>query len=112
MSPDHRKKLKHIEPKKKKIEISEEDKEIIEKYSENKEISISPEQKTILEMLTKRKTIEMLMIELNIMLRTLGKELIKKEKLLEILKDLKYKNFLKSITGTDGNEYWVDINYF
>jgi hypothetical protein len=111
MSSDKKKNLEHIEPKKKEIGISEDDKKILEKYSGIDDRKLTSEEATVLEMLTKRKNLEMIFIEYNLMLESLGKEIIRKERLREILESLKEKKLVKSVTGADGKIYWVDINY-
>ena len=57
--------LKHIEPKERKIKVSEEDKQILEKYTDKNEPTLSTEEKTVLGILTKRKTVEMITREIN-----------------------------------------------
>lgn len=111
MAEDRKKNLEHIEPKKKKSEISEDDKKILEKYSGIEDKTLTSEEATVIEMLTKRKNLEMIFIEYNLMLESLGKEIIREERLQEILESLKGKELVKSVAGADGKTYWVDINY-
>ncbi|MFX1293268.1 MAG: hypothetical protein ACFFD2_00220 [Promethearchaeota archaeon] len=113
MTPDYRKSLKHIESEKKnEVKISKEDKKILEKFSEKGELELLHEQRTVLGILTKRKTVNMVTREYNLALKPLGKELITKDKILEILKELKSRELVKSVIGADGQDYWVDKNYF
>ncbi len=104
--------LKHVESKKRKVEISEADKEILEKYAGTSEKITSPDEKTVLEIIIKRKTVEMITREINLALKPLGKELMTSNAVLKILNELKNRELVKSVTGADGNEYWVDINYY
>jgi len=94
------------------VKISEKEKEILEKISDKDEPKLSPEQKTILEIINKRKTVEMIRREYNLALKPLDKELMTKEKILENLKALRQQRLVKSVTGADGKEYWVDIKFF
>jgi len=110
--PDYRKTLKHIESNKREIRIPEEDKKLLEEYSDIDEISLSIEQRTVLDILTKRKTISMITREYNLALKPLGSELITKENILGILKILESMNLVKSVIGADNEEYWVDMNYY
>ncbi|NVM31508.1 MAG: hypothetical protein HWN65_21910 [Candidatus Helarchaeota archaeon] len=112
MSPDYKKNLKHVEPEKKEVTTSEDDKQILEKYSGKAEPTLSPEEKTILEIISKRKTVDMITREINFALKPLGKELVTPEKVTRILKDLESRDLVKSVTGGDGNKYWVDTEYY
>ncbi|NVM52263.1 MAG: hypothetical protein HWN66_01080 [Candidatus Helarchaeota archaeon] len=103
---------KKVEIKKKDPKIAEDDKQLLEKYSDKDEPSLSIDQRTILEALQKRKTVKMITLEVNLALKPLGKELMTPEKVKEILNSLKDRNIVVSVTGGDGNEYWVDKNYF
>jgi hypothetical protein len=110
--PDYREKLKHIEREKKEVEVSEEDKEILGKYSGKGELELSAEKITVLDMLNKRKTINMITREYNLALKPLRKKLKTEENIKEILKELEGQNLVKSVKGADGQEYWVDLKYF
>ncbi|MHA1652010.1 MAG: hypothetical protein ACTSYB_17640 [Candidatus Helarchaeota archaeon] len=112
MSPDYRKQLKHIEPEKRQIKISDEEKKLLEKYSVPDEPSLTAEQMTVLDILTKRKTLRMITREYNLALKPLGKELVTEGKISEILQELKRKELIKSVIGGDGQEYWVNVKYF
>jgi hypothetical protein len=112
MAPDYLKSLKHVEPKKKEVQVSEEDKKILEKHMGQEELKLSTEQKTILEIIDKRKTVNMITREYNLALKPLGKDLVPEKKVLEILNSLKNQDLVKSVKGTDGQEYWVDIKYY
>ena len=104
--------LKRVEPGKKKVKISDEDKGILEKYSGKDDLELSGEQRTVLEILTKRKTVNMILLEYNLALKPLGKKLMSEQKIIEILKDLKQQNLVKAVTGGDGKGYWIDVKHF
>ena len=112
MTPDYRKTLKHVEPEEKEVKISEEDKEILKKHARENGENITPEQKTVLEIINKRKTVDMITREFNLALKPLGKELMTKKKILDNLNSLKRQKLVKSVTGADGQEYWVDVQYY
>lgn len=111
--PKQDKYLKHVETKKQKVEISEEEKRLLEKYArEDDEIFLTPEEKTVLEILTKRKVLKMITVEYNLAAKPMGKDLASEKRVLEILNRLKKIELVKSVVGADKKEYWVDVNYY
>jgi len=108
MTPDYRKDLSHVETKKQKVEISDEEKQMLLKYAENNEIKLSLDQQTILDITNKRKTVKMITLEYNLAAKPLNKTLITNEKVQELLKELQEQDLVKCYTGADGEEYWIN----
>lgn len=110
--PDNLKPLEHAKTKKQEVKIAEEDKKVLEHFADKDEPPLSTEQRIVLDILTKRKTVSMITREYNLGLKPLQKELVTENKIKEILKDLAAKNLVKSVLGTNKEEYWVDVKYF
>ena len=100
--------LKHVKTKKQKVDISDKEKELIEKYKAFKETpEISNEEASILDILTKRKTLDQINREYNLSLIPLSKDKFTKEKILEILETLEKKDLVMKIDAPIGT-VWVD----
>ncbi|MHA1299824.1 MAG: hypothetical protein ACTSO9_10345 [Candidatus Helarchaeota archaeon] len=103
--------LKHVKIKKQKVEISEEEKRLLEKYKDlDKGPEVSNDEASVLDILTKRKTLEQVTREFNISRKPLNKPLYKKEQILEILDSLEKKELIKKLSAPIG-EVWVAIEH-
>ncbi len=112
MTPDYRDQLKPVEQEKKEVDISEEDKALLEKYEGSDDLELSSAHKNVLSILTKRKTVEMITREFNMAILPIGpQKRLSKEEISKILKDLKDQNLVKSVIGGDEQEYWVDVKF-
>ncbi len=105
--------LKHVETKKQEVKITEEEQELLEKYSDQKEeVELTADEATVLEILNKRKTVMMITLEINIGLKPLGKPPKTDKEIRTILNKLHDKEQVKAVTGGDGQVYWVDVKHF
>jgi len=105
--------LKHVKTKKQEIKISEKEKELLERYTEQKEdVELTADEATVLEILNKRKTVMMITLEINVGLEPLGKPPKTDNEIRTILNKLHDKKQVKAVTGGDGQVYWVDVKHF
>ncbi|MHA1377023.1 MAG: hypothetical protein ACTSRG_01450 [Candidatus Helarchaeota archaeon] len=99
--------LKRVKTKKQRVNISEEEKKLLEKYKDmRKEPEISNDEASVLDILTKRKTLDQITREFNISLKPLNKPLYTKEQILEILNSLDKKLLVTKIKAPIG-DVWV-----
>ncbi len=106
------KRLKRVKTKKQTVDISEEEKKLLEKYKEmDKGPEISNDEASVLDILTKRKTLDQITREFNIILKPLNRPLFTKEQMLEILNSLEKKELIKKIEAPIG-DVWVSVEYY
>ena len=98
--------IKRPKPKKQNIDISEEEKKLLEKYKDlDKEPEISNEEASILDILNKRKTIDQITREFNLVLKPLGKPILSKDQILTLLNKLIEKNLVQKLDAPMGQVY-------